>query len=78
MAWDDWKGLDNGVETQSYALQAALYLLCRDYGKLLESKGEKAVTVQRMETVEEVLKVSDVSDYFLWQVAVAPTAAAIF
>lgn len=31
-----------------------------DYGKLLESKGEKPVTVRRCETVEEVLAKSDV------------------
>lgn len=35
--------------------------LCRDYGKLLESKGERPVTVRRCETVEEVLKEADVS-----------------
>lgn len=32
----------------------------KEYGKLLESKGEKAVTVRRLESVEDVLKVSDV------------------
>jgi hypothetical protein len=32
----------------------------RDYGKLLESKGERPVTVRRCETVEEVLRVADV------------------
>ncbi|PRW60721.1 glycerate dehydrogenase [Chlorella sorokiniana] len=32
----------------------------RDYGKLLASKGERAVTVRRCETVEEVLQQSDV------------------
>lgn len=31
-----------------------------DYGKLLESKGERAVTVRRCETVEEVLQAADV------------------
>lgn len=32
----------------------------RDYGKLLQSKGEPAVTVTRLESIEDVLKVSDV------------------
>lgn len=32
----------------------------RDYGKFLESKGEAPVTVQRLETVEEVLQAADV------------------
>ena len=31
-----------------------------DYSKLLESKGEPAVTITRFETVEEVLKEADV------------------
>lgn len=31
-----------------------------DYGRFLASKGEKPVTVQRFETVEEVLKTADV------------------
>ncbi len=34
---------------------------CSDYGKLLESKGERPVSVKRCETVEEVLKLADVS-----------------
>ena len=33
----------------------------RDYSKLLESKGERALSVKRCETVEEVLRGSDVS-----------------
>ncbi|GAB4822543.1 hypothetical protein N2152v2_009589 [Parachlorella kessleri] len=32
-----------------------------DYGKLLESKGERPVTVKRLESVEEVLQQADVS-----------------
>lgn len=32
----------------------------RDYGKLLESRGERPVTVTRCETVEEVLRLADV------------------
>lgn len=32
----------------------------RDYGKLLESKGERPVSVRRCESVEEVLRVADV------------------
>ena len=32
----------------------------KDYGKLLESKGEKAVTLKRCDTVEDVLKEADV------------------
>lgn len=31
-----------------------------DYGKFLKSKGERAVTVTRCETVEDVLKRADV------------------
>ena len=33
----------------------------RDYGKLLESKGEPGVTITRLETVEDVLREADVS-----------------
>lgn len=33
---------------------------CSDYGKLLASKGERAVTVRRCDTVEEVLRQADV------------------
>ena len=33
-----------------------------DYGKLLASKGERAVTVRRCDTVEEVLQQADVSE----------------
>ena len=32
----------------------------RDYGKLLESKGERPVAIRKLETVEEVLKEADV------------------
>ena len=32
-----------------------------DYGKLLESKGERAVTIKQLPTVEDVLKHADVS-----------------
>lgn len=31
-----------------------------DYGKLLESKGERAVTIKQLPTVEDVLKHADV------------------
>lgn len=34
---------------------------CRDYSKLLESKGEPPLSVRRCETVEEVLREADVS-----------------
>ena len=33
----------------------------RDYGKLLESKGEPPVTITKLDTVEDVLKAADVS-----------------
>lgn len=32
----------------------------RDYGKLLEAKGERPVSIRKLETVEEVLKEADV------------------
>jgi hypothetical protein len=40
---------------------AALEKYITDYGAFLKDKGEKAVTVQRLESVDEVLEQSDVS-----------------
>lgn len=49
------------------------FLRCRDYSKLLVSKGEKPLDFKRCETVEEVLQTSDVSP----QPAVHPALPAL-
>jgi hypothetical protein len=49
------------------ALLPAFLPARRDYSKLLQSKGERGVTVRRCETVEEVLRESHVSAALAWR-----------
>ena len=49
------------VPASEGACCAALCAPCRDYGKLLESKGEPPVTVRQCKTLKELLGLSDVS-----------------
>ena len=50
------------IEPAKWArLPACLLPGCSDYGKLLESRGERPVSVKRLESVEEVLQQADVS-----------------